>query len=569
MKRRVLCHLWFALGWLVSVGVAPARAQQVAPPFIWAKAGVGPGYTAGYRIAVDGACNVYVAGEFEKEITLGGVTLTSRGDGDAYLAKFTAQGELVWLRQAGGPGVDILVDMVVDAAGNAAITGLFSGPLGVPNPRSLPTMNIGSFLLTSGNPVGEMFVAKYDPQGNVLWARQSVGTQPRSVGRALAFDATGNLYLAGYASDHAYFEQVTITTGGLYLAKYTAQGQLLWARTGFGPGLRTEQLAVDVAGHVYLVGYITGTLTLGSVTLNAPPPNGVRGYLAQLDAEGAAQWVQPFTSEEECTGLAVDPKGGVLLTTIFDGTVTHGGQTFTSLGDTDVLTLKYTAQGDFAWGAQLGGSKPSSNPGGVSGWDQIEGLAVDAAGNSYVGVSLTGMQTLTTPSGTDDTFCYVVSYTPAGIQRWNQSTPPYIHALAVSGVDEVYITGEFYFNHDFGDTHLASTGVGDNGTATTNTFIAKLGRGPGCGAAVPSPVPRSMPNIITPNGDGLNDAFRLPSLPPGRWQLRVFSRWGTLVYETTDYRQDWTAPGLLNGTYYYLLQSPTAPAVKGWLEIVR
>ncbi len=68
-----------------------------------------------------------------------------------------------------------------------------------------------------------------------------------------------------------------------------------------------------------------------------------------------------------------------------------------------------------------------------------------------------------------------------------------------------------------------------------------------------------LPNIFSPNNDGVNDVFR-----PIGWQyiesvnFQVFSRWGTLVFETTDPRLNWDGTHLVNGeicpdgTYFYV-----------------
>jgi gliding motility-associated-like protein len=77
-----------------------------------------------------------------------------------------------------------------------------------------------------------------------------------------------------------------------------------------------------------------------------------------------------------------------------------------------------------------------------------------------------------------------------------------------------------------------------------------------------------MPNIITPNGDSINDSFeqRLSCLPV---TLKVFSRWGNQVYESKDYRNNWGGSGLPDGVYYYHLTDPKGRKAKGWLEIRR
>ncbi|QIL77813.1 hypothetical protein G7064_19695 [Hymenobacter sp. HDW8] len=78
-----------------------------------------------------------------------------------------------------------------------------------------------------------------------------------------------------------------------------------------------------------------------------------------------------------------------------------------------------------------------------------------------------------------------------------------------------------------------------------------------------------VPNIITPNKDGRNDAFVVASYSVGEWSLAIYNRWGKEVYQTERYLNDWgtsAAPGV----YYYMLRrSSTNSAIKGWLEVVR
>lgn len=60
-----------------------------------------------------------------------------------------------------------------------------------------------------------------------------------------------------------------------------------------------------------------------------------------------------------------------------------------------------------------------------------------------------------------------------------------------------------------------------------------------------------VPNVISPNGDGQNDVFYIQGILASRSSVRIFNRWGQVVYEKTNYQNDWRAPGLPDGTYYY------------------
>ncbi|MDX2195142.1 MAG: LamG-like jellyroll fold domain-containing protein [Cytophagales bacterium] len=79
-----------------------------------------------------------------------------------------------------------------------------------------------------------------------------------------------------------------------------------------------------------------------------------------------------------------------------------------------------------------------------------------------------------------------------------------------------------------------------------------------------------IPNIITPNNDGENDFFELPSciaiyLP----QLFVYNRYGNKVYEAINYSNTWTGSGLADGIYYYFINFEAISTYKGWLMINR
>jgi gliding motility-associated-like protein len=82
------------------------------------------------------------------------------------------------------------------------------------------------------------------------------------------------------------------------------------------------------------------------------------------------------------------------------------------------------------------------------------------------------------------------------------------------------------------------------------------------------PKPLEVTNIITPNGDGLNDALVFGNLPPGS-SLTIYSRWGRRIFLAENYLNDWDADGMTDGTYFYVLALPSGEAVKGYVTVVR
>ncbi|KAA9332033.1 gliding motility-associated C-terminal domain-containing protein [Hymenobacter busanensis] len=126
------------------------------------------------------------------------------------------------------------------------------------------------------------------------------------------------------------------------------------------------------------------------------------------------------------------------------------------------------------------------------------------------------------------------------------------------------------------------TVVGGQGTANVEVNVPNRSTAilrvlntarPGCAGQLtiaPDMACLAFYNVITPNGDGLNDAFVIENLGhyPGSG-LRIYNRWGQQLYQTADYRNDWRGEAQSAGTYYYYLQVSDGRVFKGWFDIVR
>ena len=62
-----------------------------------------------------------------------------------------------------------------------------------------------------------------------------------------------------------------------------------------------------------------------------------------------------------------------------------------------------------------------------------------------------------------------------------------------------------------------------------------------------------IPNIITPNEDGINDYFRIKGIEDDAWFLKIYNRWGQLLFYSEDYQNDWQCDKHNAGVYYYIL----------------
>ncbi|UOQ99022.1 gliding motility-associated C-terminal domain-containing protein [Hymenobacter sp. 5317J-9] len=80
------------------------------------------------------------------------------------------------------------------------------------------------------------------------------------------------------------------------------------------------------------------------------------------------------------------------------------------------------------------------------------------------------------------------------------------------------------------------------------------------------------PNVITPNGDGQNDFFMMPSLPVDFCDrkfasIKIFSRWGQAVFSSAERGFKWNGAGA-GGMYYYLVTYTDGQKYKGWVEVI-
>ncbi|MFW0717464.1 gliding motility-associated C-terminal domain-containing protein [Pedobacter sp. N23S346] len=83
-----------------------------------------------------------------------------------------------------------------------------------------------------------------------------------------------------------------------------------------------------------------------------------------------------------------------------------------------------------------------------------------------------------------------------------------------------------------------------------------------------------IPNVFTPNGDGKNDTFYIQHLESFESnEVTIINRWGSTVYQSNHYQNDWTAPGLADGTYFYIVKVKNGTSgwqdYKGYVTVIR
>jgi len=265
---------------------------------LWAKQAI-PASSAsngyGRSVATDVSGNSYITGYFTDTISFGGITLQSPAMGlpETFLVKYDPLGNVLWAKQSGlTTGFGYAYSVAVDASGNSFITGIFWGTLG-----------FGGVTLSNIAKYGDVFIVKYDPNGNVLWAEQATTPTNGSYGwgNSVAVDASGNSYITGQFLNTLFFGSYTITSPSSYdmfLAKYDANGNLLWA-TQAAPAnssayANAYSVSVDGPGNAYVTGQFANTYTFDAYTVQSPRTkygDSTDVYLAKYDPNGNVLWV--------------------------------------------------------------------------------------------------------------------------------------------------------------------------------------------------------------------------------------------------------------------------------------
>ncbi|GAA4362373.1 hypothetical protein GCM10023185_30240 [Hymenobacter saemangeumensis] len=323
------------------------------------------------------------------------------------------------------------------ADGSRYVSGQFEGPL-----------TLGSVTLTPGSGSSHYFLACFDAQGAVRWARQVDGSGS-SIG-SVAVDAAGNAYLAGdfYGSVDVDGATLSSAAGDSYLVKFNAQGQQQWLRQA-GTGTYAGSLAVDASGNVCLAGFSGNAAVYGS-----PLPGGPGIFFGKISPSGTvllATRVSTGSSSYSIGGnMTLDAAGNAYLIGSFNGRPSFGATTLVPAGDSDIFLCKLDAAGTPLWARRLGGSN-TDNPGGV---------AVDAAGNVVVcGSSAYGLPGSGDPPGAT---LYLSRFSPQGTALWERQVGPifsssntnlinsYVAGVAYDGRGGILVTGRLNGTASFG-----------------------------------------------------------------------------------------------------------------------
>jgi hypothetical protein len=457
VKLRSIGSLVLFAGMVEAQGETPLQ-------FSWAQRGGGAGVQEAHGVAVDPSGNVLVTGYFTGTCSIGNTNLTSSGLEDIFLAKYDPSGNFLWARQAGGTGDDYGLAVATDPSGNVFVAGAFQN-----------TATFSTTTLTSSRS-NDVFLVKYGPAGNLLWARRAGGNGNEEA-NALAVDAAGNAYITGAFDANATFGTISLAnnTGSdeIFVAKCSSAGDFLWAlKAGGSLDDVGSGIGLDGATNVYVTGYFAGTATFGSTNLTSAGTNDYPDiFLAKYDAAGNMLWVRQAggPNDDRGNGVAVDAAGNVSITGQFMGTAAFGSTNLIANGSgSDIFVSRYSSDGNLLWARRAGGNNAIYGDAGFS-------IVTDTSSNLFATGYFSGNASFGSSNlisaGFQNVFC--CKYDPAGNVLWVRGAGGTLNdfgsGVAVNTQGNVVLAGFFLSSTiTFDSITLTNTGSRD-------IFVAQLG----------------------------------------------------------------------------------------------
>ncbi|WP_185246692.1 SBBP repeat-containing protein [Chryseobacterium bernardetii] len=471
--------------------------QSYLPDYNWGGNIGGTGYDRADHIMTDLYGNVIVAGKFSANTDFGistpATSISSSGSSDAYVAKYSEQGALIWVKTfASNTSYDdapYINSTAMDYSGNIYLTGYFTGTIDFdPSPT-------GVKLLTS-NGDADIFIAKLDRNGILVWAG-NIGGAEYDRGFGITVDNQDRIYVTGSFRTTADFD---ITPGVFnltseyidttFIIKLDKNANIIWGKATQGNGSDVGMsVAVDSAYNVFVTGRNLGTTDFDpSPTSSFILSNSFAGqaYLMKLDSNGNFLNAGATSSANQNHAatpqkIKIDSNNNIIIAGSFYGTADFnfgtGNNPMTSYGTfqpNDAFVLKVDNNLNYLWATKLGAEFD----------DGAYGLAIDQNNNILTTGYFRGI-IINDYSGRYGEEVFVWALDPAGNQI---GLDDYIgpgsgdqgNDITVDKSGNIYVAGMFY-------TSLKNSTIFNYPSAgNSDGFVVKLGN-------IANPAPTDLP----------------------------------------------------------------------------
>ena len=383
-------------------------------------------------------------------------------DYDAFLAKFSPAGALVWATYYGGESDEVLHEIEVDKFNNVIIGGLTNSSTNIATVGALQTVAGGA---------SDGFVAKFSSAGAMIWST-FLGYSNNDYVVAIASDKDGDLYIAGVSQSvvtlpPGAYKDTNSGSSDVLLIKLKANGN--YAYSTFYGGSAVEYLSeicVDLNKNCYIAGYSASTWGIATPGAYQTSSAGTYdGFIAMYDSIGSRKRATYYGggSSDLLTHIKLDLHGNLMVggyTTSASGIATTGAfQSTYGGGNNDGFLAKFDTTLQRIWATYVGGEKE----------DVFQSMDITPDSNVvFYGQtnSTTGLNTVggfqSNNNGTYDTYIFKTDYN--GNRLWSSYFGSF--SQEYSREVDVDLSGNFYF---LGDTYSNS------GLATSGAYHTTMG----------------------------------------------------------------------------------------------
>ncbi len=320
----------------------------------------------------------------------------------------------LWATKAGISNDDVSNAVSTDAAGNIYITGQFNGP----------SITFGNIVLTNSGSC-DVYVVKYDPSGNVLWAISASGNSC-DIGNNISVDSYGNVIVVGsFSSSSLTFGNQTVTNHNsllydIFIVKLDPNGNAIWLKNGGGYADDFGNcVCCDGNGNSYVIGsFLSSSINFGNLTTNNSSNNTYDIFIVKYDAMGTAMWCKGIggNANDYGCGICINPDGTFCITGNFQSSIIAFNSYILSNNSAnyDIFIAKINGMGNTLW---------AKNAGGVN-YDKGTAVAADGFGNNYItgyfqsSPASFGLMNLYNSGGAD---IFIAKYDTLGNTTWAKS----------------------------------------------------------------------------------------------------------------------------------------------------
>ncbi|MBS1951298.1 MAG: hypothetical protein OJF59_003150 [Cytophagales bacterium] len=397
---------------IVTICVSAFLNAQT-PKVEWTKAIGGTGNERANGIETDSKGNIIIVGRFQStKIMLDNITLTKNTSdnadfADIFIIKLDKNGKALWAVSAGDKGDDHATSCVTDKKGNIYVVGWFESK----------KITFDNVTLNNKTEKGsDMYVAKFSPRGRCIWAKNAGGDGGNGDYSTISLDNQNNVVVAGIAGKIMGFGNgVKLITekGGMYVAKYSNDGDLLWAK-GATNG-ECQGVGTDNENNIYAGGYFSDKTTFGNIGLTS---NGKSdAYVVKYSPSGNVLWAKKFGGDDgEISTCETDKLGNVYLSGLFfSKTITTEKSTLTNNGLINAFIAKFDKDGNLIWTKSAGGNNGEAPATATREFYVDENGNAFCTGSNWSEFTFAG-KTIKPVAGSEDIF--ILKYDKYGNELW-------------------------------------------------------------------------------------------------------------------------------------------------------